>query len=297
MSKILVKCMHGIGDTIYARPFVQMLVNDGHDVYLETPLPFMFDDLRVKVVSTATKYRTQTKALRESHRSLSERPEKIDVTVDYFYSSDDLRRHGIVTHLEQAFGYEPGSTKPKFDLPRTLPRHRLALPMDKPIVVVRPVTQRTEWMCSARSPKPNYIAWCAKILHDMGWYVISIADTDDVNEWIEPEGDPVADLKLHSGELGLSKTLSLLEDADLAIGGSGFIVPAAIAAKVPLFIIFGGRGGYDNPHKILDLRMNLKKVGWALPSNFCRCISMDHDCDKEIPDLDSQFLRFMRDVL
>lgn len=290
--RILVVCMQGIGDTIYSRPFVRMLVQDGHEVFVKTPLPFIYGDLDVKFVKTESTLRAQKKHLETSRYLLLDEPE-VDKKIDFFYYARDLAAHGIISHLEVAFGYEAGSTVPIFDLPANLPAHGVSLPANKRVAIVRPVTHRNEWLCTSRSPNPGYVAWCAKILMDMGFYVISIADCEDGQEWIGDDGDPPAHEKFHHGELGLERTLALLQAADLVVGGSGFIVPATIAAKTNLFIIFGGRGGYDNPHKILDLRMNLTKVGWALPTNFCRCKTMDHACDKEIRDLDSQFFKFV----
>src|ERR1035437_2368134 len=293
--KILVKCMHGIGDTIYSRPFVKMLVEDGHEVFLSTPLPFIFGDLNVNFVKLETTLRTQKKHLAQSDFTFVDVPDQIDKTIDFFYTNRHIKAHGIVTHMEQAFGYEPGSTTPIFDLP-PLPAHGVIIPKNKKLAIVRPVTHRKEWFCTSRSPRPNYVAWSAKILKDMGYYVISIADCEKGLEWIPRGGDPIADQKFHKGELGLERTLSLMQSADLVVGGSGFIVPASVSAKTNLFIIFGGRGAYDNPHKILDLRMDLTKIGWALPNNFCRCHNMDYSCDKEIRDLDSHFFNFIRTV-
>lgn len=288
--------MQGIGDTLYARPFVKMLVEEGHDVFVETPLPFIFGDLPVKFLRTSTQYRTQAKALQLSTTQFYDAPSQVDRAIEFFYDDTALKRHNIVSYMETAFGYEAGSTRPVFDLPTNLAHHGLDLPLDRRIAVVRPVTHRSEWLCTSRSPKPNYVAWCSRMLVEQGFYVISVADTDGKREWIEADGDPVASLKLHHGELSIEQTLSLLRDTDVAIGGSGFIIPAAISAGTNLFVIFGGRGGYDNPRTVFDLRMPMYSVGWALPTEFCRCRNMTHDCNKEIKDLDSQFMRFMSNV-
>ena len=295
---VKVKCMHGIGDNLYSRPFISMLSRNA-TVYLDTPVPFLFTDLQnVKFLETSTAFRTQKKGLEEFllTNKFDESPNYFAKEIDYVYGEQDLVKHGIIAHFEKSFGFEVGSTKPTLSI-----NHYTSLPQNfylpsKPIAVVRPVTHRKEWLCTSRSPEPKYVAWCARQLKDMGYYVISIADCIEGEEWIETEGEPIADLKLHHGELGINGTLALIEQADVVVGGSGFIVPAAIATQTPLFIIFGGRGGYDNPHKILDLRLNLKKVGWALPTDFCRCRSMNHPCNKEIKDLDSQFMRFMVNV-
>jgi len=303
---LVINCMHGIGDNIYARPFVKLVVNEQSQadhrssVYLKTPLPFLFEDLPVQFIKPDTKLRTQGKALMNTnHLQFSPPPFQVDREISFYYDHAALQLHGITTHMEKAFGYEPGSTLPQFDLPWNLQRHQIQFPPDmlkKPIAVVRPVTHRREWLCLSRSPNPNYVSWCAKILREMGYYVISIADCAEGEEWIEYGGDPPADMKFHQGELSIPATLSLIKQASLVVGGSGFIIPATIAAKTPLFIIFGGRGGYDNPHKVFDLRMDLTRVGWAIPDNFCRCTAMDHDCDKTISDLDSIFFNFMKSL-
>ena len=286
--------MQGIGDSIYSRPFVRMLVEDGHEVYLNTVLPFMYADLDVKFIKTESTLRTQKKSLASSNAKFVDFV-FADREINFFYSANDLSAHGIVSHMEKAFGYEPGSTLPNFDLP-PLTYHGVDTPLEKKLAIIRPVTHRSEWLCSSRSPQPNYVAWCSKILMDMGYYTISIADCEPGAEWIVDEDNLLAHQKFHKGELGLEGTLSLIKSADLVVGGSGFIIPASVASDTNLFIIFGGRGKYDNPHKVLDLRMNLKKIGWALPTNFCRCATMDHDCDKTIKDLDSQFFNFMRSI-
>lgn len=297
-KKIFVRCMHGIGDTIYARPFVKMLAEDeNNDVYLHTPLPFIFEDLDVKFLEIKPDgtLRTQGKMLKQSNVEFVEYPETWDREIDFFYTYQDIRSHGIVCHLEQCFGHEIGSTRPVFDLP-ILPHHGLDLPTNKKVAVVRPSTVRREWANTSRAPKENYIPWCAKILMDMGWHVISVADCEDREEWIIHGGEPLAHEKYHRGELSMDKMLSLFKSADLIIGGPSFVLPAGVAAQTNLFIIFGGRGRFDNPHKLFDLRMDLTKIGWALPDNFCRCQLNDHDCDKRISNLDDQFFKFIRDI-
>lgn len=291
--KILINCMQGIGDSIYSRYFIKLL-SKTNEIYLDTVLPDLYLDLNVNFIKPDSRYRTQTKSLIESNVIFSNET-KFDKIINFHYGPQDLKKFNILTSMEVKFGFDPGSTKLKMSLPSDLIHHNIELPGNKKIAIVRPVTHRNEWLCTSRSPKPNYIAWCAKILKDSGYYVISIADCEQDKEWIEGI-EPPADLKLHKGELGILGTLSLINNSDIIIGGSGFIVPAALATEKNLFIIFGGRGEYDNPHKILDIRLNLKKVGWALPNNFCRCNKMNHDCDKTINDLDDKFFNFIKDI-
>lgn len=289
--KIRVNCTEGIGDNLYVRPLIQRLTHVGNDVYLETALPEMYSDLPVKFLKPeGSKYRTQQKSFLQTTVKFSEPPESFDQVVTNFYGRLELKRHNIIGSMEEALGLDPTESL-KYSLPLGLPPHGIKLPRKK-LALIRPVTNRTEKFNASRSPNPNYISWVAKVLIDAGYYVVSVADVDGVNEWIEGD-EPPAHLKLHHGELSLWQLLSLMKEAALVVTGPNFMLPAAVCAGVPLFVIFGGRGEYDNPYKLFDLRLNMHKIGWALPTNFCRCNQNNHDCDKTIADLDHQFMNFM----
>lgn len=287
------RCMEGLGDNLYTRPFVREFIERNPDemVLLETCVPEFYEDLAVKFVAPKIRYRTQQKNYapwRWVNRTVGVPEDAKEVVV--FYGQQDLKKHSIIGAIESKFGFDVGSTKPVFDLPEFFTRSKL-----KKLAVIRPVTHRAEWLCTTRSPRPNYIAWCSRILMEAGYHVVSIADTEPDVEWIVGEAPPAHE-RFHHGELTISQTLQLIQNAELVVGGSGFIIPAAISANTNLFVIFGGRGMYDNPHKVFDLRMDMSKIGWAIPENFCRCNWMEHDCDKNIKNLDDQFFRFMRTI-
>ena len=297
MNRVLVECMQGIGDQIYSRPFVRLLARE-NEVYIKTVLPSLYSDIPgLRFLDPGIpSYRTQLKSFASTEVDFV-KPVRFHRKINWHYGRIELKKQGIVSHLTEAFGFEPGIDI-QFNLPCWDQADRIIDNMiytSKKIAVVRPATIRKEWICSSRNANPDYINWCARMLKDAGYYVISIADCAIDEEWIDGE-EPPADLKLHKGELGLIGTLSLLKRADIVVGGSGFIIPGTVSAQTNLFVIFGGRGEYDNPHKVFDLRMNMKKIGWAIPENFCRCNRMEHDCDKTIKNLDDQFFRFMRDI-
>jgi hypothetical protein len=293
MATILVECVEGIGDNLYARPFVELLAAQGHDVYVKSVLSFIYEDLRVKLVDPGpAKYRTQGKA-QATGRTYNYQavPANVNRVISFNYTGQSLRRASIIGHMETSFGFEPGSTQPKFNLPKGLKPHGIALSA-KPLAVIRPVTIRSEWACETRAPNPNYIGWCSRLLMNAGYEVISIADCVPDIEWISgPE--PLAHQKFHEGELSIEQVLSLIREAKVVIGGSGFIIPATVSTPAHLLVIFGGRGEFDTPAKVFDLRMDMKRIGWSLPDNFCRCSAMTHDCDKTTSDLDDKFLSFM----
>lgn len=296
VDKIKIKSFHGIGDTIYIRPFIKEINNMGIDVYMDTSIPQLFKDLKhVKLIKPDILWRTQSNNISNNSNDISWYQGEIPTfsrgtIIDPLYGSEDLIKSSVISSFEEKMNIS--FDKLEMDYPETLNRHGIQIPKGKKLAIIRPVTIRAEWECSSRAPLPNYISWCSKVLMNSGYYVISIADIERNEEWLL-EPSPEAHLYLYNRELTIEQTLSLIQDADIVVGGSGFIVPAAIAAKVPLFIIFGGRGGFDAPWKILDLRMDLTRVGWALPDNFCRCTNMKHDCNKTISDIDRQFFDFM----
>lgn len=293
MKTIHVKGMQGIGDTLYARPFIKRLAQD-HKLYIETVLPELLADIHgVSFVRPTSTLRTQSLHLLTSTVKFVDLP-KVDETIDWNYGHNAQRGKTVPGVIEGLIG-KYGTMgirefREKMDLP-SLPGHYLRLPHGMPLAVIRPVTTRTEFPAESRAPNPNYVGWAAKTLKAAGYYVVSIADCDGAHEVLEHE--PPAHLSLHKGELGILGALALIRDASLVVGGSGFIVPAAIAAKTNLFVIFGGRGAYDSPQRIFDIRMDMSKIGWAMPDNFCRCTQLKHDCAKTISNLDDKFYSFM----
>lgn len=314
--KIHIKGMDQIGDSIYSRQFVNRLLVEGHDVYITTAYPKFYQwwpaptgtgAIQTKTLHFVQPYSFTRKAAKMSFvesqllpdlEYLSEVPSGIEKEIDFHYNGTDLKTHGIVGSIEKRFGFEAGSTVFsdivndwfKFGINTD---HRVKLPKDKKIAVVRPVTSRKEFPAPTRSPEPHYIGWIARTLRNNGYHVISIADIDEADEFLVGSAPP-ADQTFHRGELGLDGALSLMQSADLVVGGSGFMIPACLTMEIPMFIVFGGRGEYDNPQKVLDLRYDLRRVGWALPDNFCRCNKNEHDCDKTIRNLDDKFFSFMR---
>jgi hypothetical protein len=99
---------------------------------------------------------------------------------------------------------------------------------------------------------------------------------------------------LVSGELAVRELLALVRDADIVIGGVGWIVPAGLALKVKTFVVLGGHGGHNAPEKITDRRLDLSRIGFAVPEAFCRCTNMLHTCDKRIADPVGQYHRWSR---
>lgn len=299
MSDILVTSMDGFGDMIYTRPFIKAL-SKYHNVYLRTVLPKLFSDIpNIKFIKQENKsFRTQQKHRTDDVEYVAI-PEGIK-EIAPFYDAKDLAKSSIV-----------GSMFSKFDLPFHEPLewnlpdfskdfyesgYADMIPRDRKIAIIRPATIRTEWRIHTRNAKPEYIAWVCKVLKEYGYFTISIADLEEGKEWLAEGIDNSADLKFHKGELGMFGTMHLISMANIVVGGSGFIIPTCASTDTPQFIIFGGRGMYDSPYKVYHPSMNMKKIGWALPQHFCRCTHPMHSCNKEIPTLESDLLKFLEKI-
>ena len=284
--------MHGFGDNIFQKAFVSKLVEDTkEDVYINTSVPQFYTDIpKLKFLYKDVAWRTQRKQKIEGIEYSSPPRKGYSRIIDPHYGPDEIETGSIIQSMENKF--KVPFEGDRMTLPDDLPNHGLDLPKNKKIALIRPVTIRNEWPVPARAPDPNYIAWCTRHLKNSGYHTIAIADTQENEEYaIAPL--PPTNESYWRGELSMLQTLSLMRDSDITIGGSGWIVPAAVALRTPLFILFGGRGMFDAPGKLFDPRMDLRKIGWSLPDNFCRCNKDDHNCNKKISNLDSDLYKFL----
>ncbi|WP_249339764.1 hypothetical protein [Serratia marcescens] len=272
---LLIHGMQGLGDSIYQRGFVRHLSG----AYLATAWPEVYAGLDVHLVRSGTRLRTQRKN-ELATMAQYETPPANARELRIGYGAASLAQSSIIDVMRRQFGV----THPRFDLPHFDP---LPIRTTKPIAVVRPVTARREWLNAARNPEPGYICQAAQLLRQH-FYVVSVADLEAGEEWLVGEA-PDADLQLHHGELNVTQLLALVDQAAVVVGGVGWVVPAAICYGTPLYVVQGGCGAHNAARVITDHCMNLRRVGWARPDNYCLCGSMTHHCDKRISDFDRNF--------
>jgi hypothetical protein len=276
--------MWGMGDNIYSRPFVRAAAQQ-YELYLETPWPEFYADLDIKFVRGTRKLRTQQKNMARQSDDRWSRPLPMrEIRINYF----ELARSSIIAAMERRWSVlEVKFDSSLFDLPEL---GSSPVQSDHPIAVIRPVTVRTEWRNEARNPRPEYIAALACEL--MATHtVVAVADLAPGHEWIVGEMPPAHRYFVH-GELAVRELLALVRDADLVVGGAGWIVPAGLALKVKTFVVLGGHGGHNAPARITDPRLDLSRLGFAKPERFCQCTNMLHNCDKMIADPIGQFHRW-----
>ena len=283
MKPVLIRGMWGLGDNIMQRPFVRAAA-ERYQLWLDTPWPELYEDLDIRFVCKPRRLRTQMKNIaRQPATRWSRPPPMREVRVSY--GKDITTAPTIVAALEKHWsildvGFDPAL----FDLPDMGPSPVTA---SRPIAVVRPVTVRAEWRNEARNPRPEYVNALAAELMETHT-VVAVADLSPGQEWATGPLPP-AHYRFVLGELDLRKLLALVRDADLVVGGVGWIVPAGLALKTRTFVVLGGHGAHNAPAKVADPRLDCSRIGFAVPEAFCRCTNMLHKCDKRIENVLGQF--------
>jgi hypothetical protein len=280
--------MGGLGDNIYQRPLVRHFAEAG-PVWLSTPYPEIYADLEnVRPVRWATlDLRCQMKNMERQSADTWHLPPAAVRQVRLLYALRDMRS-SISSELETHAGVRlPGLTMdlPDFGAP----------PLEAPYAVIRPATVRREWSNPARNPRPQYLNEAAKVLRRGGLKVVCVADIDGRREWLEGEL-PDADVYWIRGELDTTRLLALVQHASVVVGGVGWLVPAALADRVPAVIVGGGVGGHNAPEVLVDRRMDAGRMRFLLPDRYCRCRNNRHQCEKTIRDFPSRFSAALAEV-
>lgn len=258
--------MQGLGDNIYQRAVLRAL----GPVYLRTPWPQLYGDMPVQCVDPKTELRTQKK--NASRGGYVPAPSLRPLTLHY--RPDNL---SILESLARSVGVPTAGLY--MDLPDFGPG-----PLRGRYIVVRPSTYRKEWPAESRNPKPQYLADAAAIAREAGFRVVSVADLQAGHEWADTPLPP-ADVVFHQGELNVEALMALVANAAGVIGGVGWVAPACLAYRTPLFLIYGGWGKSNGPNRIFGPLVDSSNIEQVLPDAFCKCDIRDHGCDKRISRL------------
>lgn len=277
--------MHGCGDNLHERALVRDLMRR-HRVWLETPWPSIFHDLvgdRLLLVNKGSSLRTQAKNARRQADHFTRMPVPRGArALRVWYSPEHVRaqRSVLGAMLHQA-GCGAANSDFRMPVPQAW-RDRAdevirRLSPAKPILVYRPLVERTEWSgCAARNP--DYATYEALIERIRGkYFVVSVADLEPGKEWMV--GPRIqADAEFHAGELEFEVLAALVQQAALVFASPGFAVILAQAVGTPSVCVFGGyEAGYSfslgakfTPHLAIE------------PINPCPCFKHNHPCDKTI---------------
>lgn len=275
---VLVTGRGGMGDAIYARPFVRTIARRCPDVQVSTSWPAIFADLPVQPIKRLGGLRTQAYHgdLVPPHVWATPRQPVSEISLRYRWPQL-ARGVSVLAEMEFVSRVRPDSLT--MDLP-PLP----ASPVAGAYAVVRPPAIRVDFPAPAREPLPEYLAEASRMLSARGLRVVTIG------AWVpgleEPNGEPLpADLRFEHGELSLPEALALVAGATVVVGGPCWLVPACMATGTPMVVLAGGCGGRNNPEALTDRRVP-SRVRWVLPEGYCRCTGRHHACPKVVADFE-----------
>lgn len=247
MTAYLLQGMHGLGDNLHQRALVRALMGQGHDLWLETPWPSVYHDLvgdRLHLVNRRSRLRTQARnALREAHLYSRRRPPVAALRRPVSYSPALVRGRGsILAAMLAGWPVDPAEADFRLPVPeawRARVRDIVAAAGGRPILVLRPLVERTEWGgCAARNPHFAHYAALYRAIRDR-FHVVSVADLAPRREWlVGPRLE--ADRELHRGELVFEELAALVAQAALVFGAPGFATILAQAVGTASVTVYGG---------------------------------------------------------
>lgn len=276
---LIVQGMHGLGDNLHQRAVLRELLKRHATVWLETPWPAIYHDLPVKLAAPATRLRTQADNVRREVRRYHGRLPLGEPGHRIWYRPEQVREQGgFLAAMCKASGVPKGD----FSLPvlaewtaRAQVRLAAAGWRGEPVVVYRPLVERTEWPgCAARNPDAlAYVTLFEAIAARC--FVVSVADLVPKVEWLaSPPVD--ADATFHKGELRFEELAGLVKLARLVFCSPGFMLVLAQAVRAPLVGVFGG-------HESARLYAHgFAENHWIQPVQPCECFSKAHACRKAI---------------
>ena len=285
MSAILIDGMHGLGDNVQQRAVVRALLADGHRLWLKTPWPCLYHDLAgddLALIEHGRTLRTQRKnARRERDRYSRSAAPSGARRMRIWYDYDGIRRTG--SFLGGMFGLTLKRSADDADISLPVPEawrekaDALVPPTDKPLLVLRPLVSRTEWIgCDARNPDAEAYAALHATIRE-AFHVVSIADLAPGIEWLVGPRLP-ADQEFHAGELDIEAVAGLMGRAALVFCAPGFAIHLAQAVGTPVIGIFGG---HESSRFYQDGERFAPTLGID-PVHPCECFSKKHRCDKTI---------------
>jgi hypothetical protein len=244
---LLLQGMHGLGDNLHQRGIIRLLMTR-YDVTLESSWVAPYHDLIAKglrVINKPTSLRTQAKnAKREAGLFAKGAPAGARVR-KVWYSPQEVRANrGVFAAMCRNCDVDYGKADFRLPVPvEWVEAAKAAVPTDRPILVYRPLVERTEWLgCKARNPDHDAYAALFASVRDR-FHVVSIADLVPGKEWAvghdaaAPAG--YVDQRFHAGELPFETLAGLFSIAAMVFASPGFAVILAQAVETPVVCTFG----------------------------------------------------------
>ena len=244
MSQMLVRGMHGLGDNLHQRAVLRQLM-ERHEVWLESSWVAPYYDLigqGLRVIRKSTSLRTQAKnADRENARFHTGPLPRFSRAANVWYRPEEVRScRSVLGAMCKNTGTDIQRADFRLPVPDEWAARARAVLDDtrKPILVYRPLVERTEWSgCAARNPDHVAYAELYDSIRDL-FHVVSIADLVKGKEWMTGLNVEV-DQRFHAGELEFETLAGLFSIASMTFCSPGFSVILSQAVCTPVVCSFG----------------------------------------------------------
>ena len=281
-----IKTYYGYGDNIWQYPFIEKASKIYKKVYLETYFPFLFNHIPNIILikpKQKTKLHTCTSILEKySHLYSNESfPSEYDILQFPYYLTEFKKNRNMITSFNSVIQLQNKdlqtslfiSNKMELEAQKYIDKWK---EKGKIIALIRPPTNRKDWDCSARIPKPEYFQYLINTYNkDVVFVSIGNKTTDNYIQDLDN-----IDYRYDNGELSLELINAIASLSDLIITYNCFMFPLGVYTGTPTFII---NGGYTNPNLYIDAyRMNLNHIRIVTPTIPCNCVDLNHNCNKEI---------------
>lgn len=240
---LLLQGMHGLGDNLHQRAVIRQLMQR-YDVTLESSWVAPYHDLisaGLRVINKPTSLRTQSKNAKREAGLFASGVIPGSRTRKVWYAPREVRQaRGVLAAMCRNCDVRYETADFRLPVPQEwIDRARdVVCNPAKPIMVYRPLVERTEWKgCAARNPDHEAYAALFDSIRDK-FHVVSIADLVPNVEWMVGLGVE-CDQRFHAGELPFETLAGLFSIAAMAFTAPGFAVILAQAVETPVCAVFG----------------------------------------------------------
>lgn len=282
LESVFLEGYAGIGDNLWQRPFIKEMCKQFKTFYLHTYTPQMYWDIpNIKFVKP--KYNTfkihQKNIVNTPGVWVDEAPAGIRQLKRPAYWVGFQWELSIAEQFADLWGVKSDynfyfPVKDEWVQQARKVLNRLDT-KGKKICVMHFPTQREDWQCPARDPKPEYMQLIIDRYKDE-YFFISLADLEHEYFTKAPRG---VDKEFHHAELSLNEIIGLVKLSDMVVSGNCYLFAMGLSIGTKTFYI---GGGCQDINLFIGDKVNLPHLAWIQPEPFCNCLNQNHDCKKDI---------------
>lgn len=287
-----IRTWHGWGDTLYQRPIIKALLKKHSSLVVETPIPQFFQDLPVQFSRPNDNFHTQAllvKSLNRSSFPWVDQPQTLPIQLCHFQRDfeDGLT---VFEALERSGGVEVEDFDLRLDLKDEwkIAAVDVQMKINKPFVIIKPLTVRKEWLNPARNCENESIRSIIEVCKSNGIVTVGCGFHSDSESLVDESLR--FDIDYTDGQLDFFTWMALGNLALATVGGVGNLLPVGMVTSAKTFVI---SGGYQDPLLLVDKRfgkISNTPIGFKFGPNIevvtpfepCNCFNHYHDCEKRI---------------